>query len=171
MKKLLWLLILVATVAVAAPRPTQAQECSDTAPVGSPTISRIDRNSASATLHVTPAGVPYTEYVVSYGFSEGDERFGVTFPQESTDSELTYTIDSLDPNLTYYFKIRAGNNCQPGQWSAWYASNGTTGSTANAAAGSSASSPTSLPVTGTPSYLLFLSFLIPVLFIFAGVLL
>ena len=31
--------------------------------------------------------------------------------------QMTYLVTSLSPNTTYYFKIRAGNGCAPGNWS------------------------------------------------------
>jgi hypothetical protein len=174
MKKILLLMLLAISFFVLSQKGVNAAECLDTAPVGTPNIYQIDRNSNSAVLHITPAGIPYTEYVVSYGFNEGDERFGATFPQGATNDNLTFTIANLDPGSTYYFKVRAGNNCQTGQWSAWYSSKGSAvlaaTDTATDTAGTDSTTPT-LPVTGAPSYLVLLTIALPIIFIIAGVLL
>ncbi|MEO6508943.1 MAG: fibronectin type III domain-containing protein [Patescibacteria group bacterium] len=175
MKKFVFIVLSLFFSVAFIQHPVKAAECVMASPVGAPTIFKVDRNSTGAVLHITPAGVPYTEYVVAYGFNEGDERFGATFPQSSTDTEITHKISGLDPGSTYYFRVRAGNDCQPGQWSAWYSSKGSavlaaeTGTDATASSGTEAV--TALPEAGSPHYLLMLGFAVPLLFILAGVLL
>jgi hypothetical protein len=58
-----------------------------------------------------------TYYYIAYGLSPGSEQYGVTFPASPSTGAVTYTINDLNPNLTYYFKVRAGNICAPGGWS------------------------------------------------------
>jgi len=173
MKNFLALLVLLIPLVLFTQKPVKAAECTQTAPVGAPSIFHVDRNSTGAVLHITPAGVPYTEYVVAYGFNEGDERFGATFAQSSTNGELSLPISNLDPGSTYYFKVRAGNGCQPGEWSAWYSSKGSAVLAAEDGISTTPGAPTitALPETGRPQYLLMLGFAIPLLFILAGVLL
>ena len=44
-------------------------------------------------------------------------RFGTKFAYGNSDGALSYTINDLEKNTTYYFKIRGGNGCMPGEWS------------------------------------------------------
>lgn len=94
----------------------EAPICSDTPPQGSPDLFQIDRNGERATLYFTPLGDPLTYYYISYGLDESAEGYGVEIPGDK-DGVLSYTINDLDPNKTYYFKVRGGNGCKPGDWS------------------------------------------------------
>ena len=68
-------------------------------------------------LHFTPVSNNLSYYYVAYGLSPGSEEYGVSFPAGLSTGAVTYTINSLNPNLTYYFKVRGGNGCAPGGWS------------------------------------------------------
>lgn len=96
-----------------SPRPPS---CDDQPPFGTPDLFQIDTTANSATLYFAPASMPYNKYFVAYGYSEGDERFGVEFNQGFSPGVIAYTIYCLSPNATYYFKVRPGNGCMPGAW-------------------------------------------------------
>lgn len=66
-----------------------------------------------------PAGKPYTYYYVGYGYSNTDELFGASFETQDSDGSISYTINDLQSNVPYYFRVRAGNGCTPGPWSEW----------------------------------------------------
>lgn len=51
-----------------------------------------------------------TDYVISYGTSSGEYEYGVP----STGQTTTFTVGGLDPDATYYFVVRAINDCMPG---------------------------------------------------------
>lgn len=109
-------------IEAAVPLPSQlsvssAASCSDTVPSRVPDLFQIDMNNTQATLYYVPAGKPNNKYAVIYGFKSGEERFGSEFNQSNSDGVLSYTINSLVPNTTYYFRIRGGNGCMPGGWS------------------------------------------------------
>lgn len=91
--------------------------CTDFAPTNSPDLFQIDRAGSKAVLYFTPANDYLSYYYVAYGLSPGDERFGVTFSSGLTSGVVTYTVNDLNPNTTYYFKVRGGNGCAPGPWS------------------------------------------------------
>ncbi len=91
--------------------------CSAEAPDHAPHLFQIDTTKENATLYFTPVNNAVSYYFIAYGFKPGDERFGVSFPQGYYDGVLSYTINCLSPNTTYYFKVRAGHDCAPGDWS------------------------------------------------------
>lgn len=79
---------------------------------GTPTLSKIDYNGSSATLYWTAVS-DATHYTIAYGTKVGDYQYGVP----NTGNVTSYTIGSLNPGQTYYFVVRAVNNCQPGDFS------------------------------------------------------
>ena len=91
--------------------------CGDSAPITAPDLFQIDTNSTQATLYFAPAGNPVSYYFISYGFTSIAEGFSTQFNQGSSPTALSYTINALSPNTTYYFKVRGGNGCMPGNWS------------------------------------------------------
>ncbi len=96
-----------------------APVCGDWPPSNAPHLFQIDTSKNSAVLYFTPANNHLSYYYIAYGYSEGDERFGVEFPYGLSTGVVSYTIGSLAPNTGYYFKVRGGNGCVPGPWSNW----------------------------------------------------
>jgi len=84
-----------------------------------PDLFQINTDQDHATLYFAPAPGDISSYFVAYGFSPGDMRFGVEFAQGRSDGVLSYTINCLSPNTKYYFIIRGGNGCMPGDWSGY----------------------------------------------------
>jgi hypothetical protein len=96
----------------------EAPRCTDEKPSSFPYLFQADVANTKAVLHINPAGGSYNKYFIAFGTRwEGDEEYGVEFNQEHSTGALTYTINDLSPNTLYYFKTRAGNGCQPGDWS------------------------------------------------------
>lgn len=122
--------------------PGPGDTCTNPSPINAPFISRVSRSGGSATLYFTSVTSNTTGYQVIYGLTPTDERFGVSFSSQSSAGVLTYTINYLSPFQSYYFKIRAVNDCAGGPWSNIFSSFVTTGSPA----------PTSTPIpTTTPT--------------------
>jgi hypothetical protein len=96
---------------------TSTSVCTEFIPTSNPDLFQIDRAGSTAVLHFTPVNSNMTYYYIAYGLSPGSEQYGVTFPASPSTGAVTYTINDLNPNLTYYFKVRAGNICAPGGWS------------------------------------------------------
>ncbi len=103
--------------------------CTITKPDHAPDLFQIDTSKNKATLHFTPLMDNVTNYFVAYGYSAGDERFGVLTQQGPSTGVLSYTINDLSPNTTYYFKVRAQNDCMPGDWGNTMSVKTTNGST------------------------------------------
>ncbi len=93
--------------------------CDKQAPDHSPDLFQIDTTKNTAKLFFTPVNNAVDYYYIAYGFTEGDERFGVKFDKGYYDGVIDYTINELAPNTNYYFKVRAGNGCATGSWSNW----------------------------------------------------
>ncbi len=91
--------------------------CTDSAPTGTPNLFQIDATSTQATLYFAPVSGSVSSYYISYGLSSGNYQYGTNLPSNPTGGALSYTINSLAPNTTYYFTIRSGNGCATGQWS------------------------------------------------------
>ncbi len=91
--------------------------CTDVAPLSPPDLFQINAATTSSTLYFTPVNGQSTKYAILYGYNLTDERFGVEFQQGVSSGVLSYTINALAPNTTYYFKVRGGNGCMPGPWS------------------------------------------------------
>lgn len=91
------------------PGPGPAPVC-DSGQPGTPTLLSADRSGSTAKLTWT-AATQATHYTIAYGTS--DFPYGVP----NTGNVTSFTIGSLDPNTQYQFKVRAVNNCMPGDWS------------------------------------------------------
>lgn len=87
-----------------------------TATPTAPDLFQIDTSNNKAILYFAPASGFVNKYMISYGYTSGDDRFGVEFPQNQQSGVVAYAINDLQPNTTYYFRVRAGNGCMPGSW-------------------------------------------------------
>lgn len=91
--------------------------CSDSKPSHAPDLFQIDTSKTQATLYFTPSGKPYLYYFISYATFPSAEQHGVQFNKNNWDGVTSFTINSLSPHTSYYFKVRGGNGCMPGGWS------------------------------------------------------
>ncbi len=101
----------VPTPTFTPPGPGPAPVC-DSAKPATPTLVTVNRNGGSATLIWTTIQTA-SHYTIAYGLTPGAYTYGVP----NTGNVTTYTINALDPSKTYYFAVRAVNNCTPGDWS------------------------------------------------------
>jgi hypothetical protein len=88
---------------------SKPKECTATKP-GTPSITKVERTSGSTVKLSWSAVSPVTTYAISYGTAPGNYQYGVP----STGNVTNFTIGGLDPNVTYYFSVRAINDCMPG---------------------------------------------------------
>ncbi|MFA6017101.1 MAG: ice-binding family protein [Patescibacteria group bacterium] len=96
---------------------TSTPVCVDSVPTNTPNLFQIDRAGSKATLYFSPVSGNLSYYFIAYGLSPGSEQYGVSFPAGLSTGVASYTINDLDPNTAYYFKVRGGNGCAPGGWS------------------------------------------------------
>ena len=92
-----------------------APVCTATKPSSSPIITNTVNGDNSVTLTWTKAGNPLTKYLVAYGTSPGSIEYGN--PNVGNADTTSYTIKGLSGGTRYYFKIKAINDCMPGDWS------------------------------------------------------
>lgn len=97
-------------------RPTSPY-CGNEKPVNAPDLFQIDAADTQATIYFTPAGKPYDYYFISYGHRPSAEQFGTSFYLSNYNGVTSYQINHLSPNTKYYFKVRGGHGCMPGDWS------------------------------------------------------
>jgi hypothetical protein len=91
--------------------------CGDMVPVGVPNLFQINVNSTTVTLYYTPLISNVTDYYIFYGEKPGASQFSASTKQGKSSGVLSYSINYLNPNSTYYFRIRGQNGCMPGEWS------------------------------------------------------
>lgn len=92
-----------------------APQCRDAKPGSAPTLVSALAGEYMVTLTWSKATDPVTYYLIAYGTEKGKVQFGN--PNAGDKNTLSYTVKNLSAGITYYFKVRAGNNCMPGDFS------------------------------------------------------
>lgn len=91
-----------------------AVKCNDTRPDSAPDLFQIDTTKTSAKLYFTPVNNAISGYTIIYGTERGRDDFGVSFPFGTYEGVIDFTINALNPNTKYYFRVRADNGCRQG---------------------------------------------------------
>ena len=104
----------------------QPPQCGDTKPGSAPSLlSAVSSGANQVTLTWSKATDPVTYYLVTFGTHPGEQLYGN--PNVGGSDTTSYTVSHLSGGKNYYFKVRAGNGCKPGDYSnevAGYASGG-----------------------------------------------
>lgn len=100
--------------------PQSGPTCNDRIPLFAPDLFKIVTTKGSAKIIFTPVNEKITGYAVIYGHKKGDERYAAMFSSiNNNEGEQSFTINKLNPKLTYYFEVTAFNGCVSGPWSDW----------------------------------------------------
>lgn len=92
-----------------------AVSCSGGKPVTPILLSAIVTGPNQITLNWSKALDPVTLYLITYGTKPGLQQYGN--PNVGGPNTTTYTVGYLQPGVRYYFRVRAGNDCVPGDFS------------------------------------------------------
>jgi hypothetical protein len=94
------------------------KECSEDVGIQPPYLyDAVAQGPHSILLYFTEAADPIEYYSMKYGYiqdiyNETKNNIGV-----KSKSRMTYLVENLSPNTTYYFKVRGNNGCASGDWS------------------------------------------------------
>lgn len=92
-----------------------APVCNEAKPGSAPILLSAVAGLNSVTLNWTKAKDPVSYYLVTFGTKSGEQLYGN--PNVGDSNTTAYTINNLSGGKTYYFKVRAGNGCMPGDFS------------------------------------------------------
>ena len=96
--------------------PVSAPTCTDTKPGSAPVLLSATANgNNSVTLTWSKSINPVSYYLVTFGTKSGEQTYGN--PNVGGPDTTSYTVGSLSANQTYFFRVRAGNGCTPGDFS------------------------------------------------------
>ncbi len=96
--------------------PAGAPSCNDQKPQSAPfLLSSKNIAPNEVTLFWNKAGDPVTYYLINYGENQATLQYGN--PNIGGKDTTNFTVKNLNANVTYYFRVRAGNNCAPGDYS------------------------------------------------------
>lgn len=103
------------TTSASTASSTTGLTCSAAKPGGAPTILSAVAGGNSITLFWSKATDPLTHYLIAYGTKSGSIQYGN--PNVGGSGTTSYTVKRLSAGATYYFKIKAINDCLPGDFS------------------------------------------------------
>lgn len=105
-----------ATTASSSVTSSSTTSCERATPGSAPWLyGAIAQDGKSILLYYTAANDPVDHYSLEYGIEPGKYIFGAS--NIGGKDGRTYLVQSLQPNTTYYFRVRAGNDCATGEWS------------------------------------------------------
>lgn len=91
--------------------------CSMTRPLYTPSIFQINSNNTEATLYIAPPADTVTGYTIEYGTNSEANQHAVSFNHSDKSGAVPYTIKNLTNGSRWYFKVKAVNGCESGNWS------------------------------------------------------
>jgi hypothetical protein len=97
--------------------PGSAPVCGQSQPIGIPDLFQIKTSKNGARIYFSPVLNNTRDYVIAFGFTPRDLRYGMTVPAYDWSGVQTAEISELTKNTTYYIQVRAGNGCATGYWS------------------------------------------------------
>lgn len=97
----------------------RAPQCTASTPTSIPEVVRVQQYGERALLTISSnENKDITEYAIKFGRTSAADEYGMVFSLDAIAGEtFTVAIDALDPLQSYYFAVRAGHDCAPGEWS------------------------------------------------------
>lgn len=92
-----------------------ASSCNNSKPEAPTLLSVVANGLNQVVLKWTKAKGSVSYYLITYGLSSGKQQYGN--PNVGGPDTTSYTVGGLQKGVTYYFKVRAGNGCVPGDFS------------------------------------------------------
>lgn len=89
--------------------------CNDTKPKSAPVLLSAFPGINTVTLAWKEAEEPVSYYLIAYGTEPGKIQYGN--PNIGGKGMTSFVVENLSGGQTYYFKVRAGNGCTPGDFS------------------------------------------------------
>jgi len=104
------------TVSGAGASSTSTPVCNDKKPGNAPILLSAVAGVNNVILNWSEAADPVTYYLIAYGIYPNDETYGN--PNVGGKGTTSYTVTNLSSGTNYCFKVRAGNGCAGGDFSA-----------------------------------------------------
>ncbi|MCL4353220.1 chitobiase/beta-hexosaminidase C-terminal domain-containing protein [Patescibacteria group bacterium] len=99
----------------ASPPSNSSPVCNDQKPQGAPKLINAFPGLNTVTLIWSKAADPISYYLVAYGIEPNKPLYGN--PNVGDENTTSFVVENLSGGQTYYFKVRAGNGCAPGDFS------------------------------------------------------
>lgn len=93
----------------------QAKSCDASTPTSAPVLFQITPAKTSQTLYFTPA-TNADRYFIEYGPKSNSYLYGFEIIHDGN-GVIAVTINALQANTPYYYKVRGGHGCATGEWS------------------------------------------------------
>ncbi len=100
---------------ISANSVSAASYCSSTKPTIAPIITSIIPGNQNAKLTWIEAQDPFTHYLIAFGKSKDNLEYGLQ--NIGAKGTTQFVVNRLQNGVKYYFRIRAVNNCKPGNFS------------------------------------------------------
>lgn len=95
--------------------PSVMAGCKDQEPGGKPVLLSADAGEKSVVLTWQKSPDPVSYYLVRYGLLKENPEYGL--PNIGDRDTTSFTVRELVNGQKYYFQVRAGNGCRPGDFS------------------------------------------------------
>ena len=97
-----------------ATSPSSSTVCNDVKPECKPDLFQVDAGANFAKLYINPCKENCSKVQILYGRTEAADEYNIDLIAPTKDGVFTTTINSLDPDTKYFFKIRCINGCSSG---------------------------------------------------------
>lgn len=97
--------------------PKVDTSCGFSKPTSAPDLFQVDPKESSVNLYFTPSSGEVSGYIIEYGTSNDANQYSVSFDNADKSGAIKHTIGALTSGQTWYFRVKAQNNCQIGDWS------------------------------------------------------